>query len=98
MYSTATAATNVREPRARILQLQSISKPHHKRCQVLQEHHPPEEVMVEEPKAIPSAGYAKLFQLHALLQSISLPLEEEEGKDEICNKDENQTDDHSTCC
>ena len=97
MYSAAAAATDIREPRACVLQLQSIPKPRHKGCQVLQEHHPPEEMMVE-PKATSAAGYAKLFHLHALLQSISLSLKEEEGKDEVCYKDENQTDDHGTCC
>lgn len=35
---------------------------------------------------------------HALFQGISLALKEEEGQDEICNKDEHQTDDNGTGC
>lgn len=35
---------------------------------------------------------------HALFQSIPLPLEEEEGEDEISNEDKDQTDDDCTRC
>ena len=40
----------------------------------------------------------KLYESsHALFQGVTLPLEEEEGEDEVCNEDQNQADDNCTC-
>lgn len=43
-------------------------------------------------------GKAQATTLHALFQGISLPLKEEEGENEVCNEDEDQTYDNCTCC
>jgi len=91
MHSTTAAKTNPRKPGDGILQLQSLRKPNHQRLEVFQKYRSSEEVKGEQVQAaLPSS--------HALLQGIPLTLEEQEGKDEVCNENEDQTDDHCTCC